>query len=407
MLRFFIILILILVLAFLFFLGYVYFNRQSILDSSIDSILKSSLPDYIELDSLKVDMQMNAITAEGFRIRNPLGFKRPYLLSVSRITCAYLPLDANNILKGIAISDIELIGPEIFLERNIKGKLNTQLMDEVFSRPAAKPKTGIQAKALGLLAYVASPVKDISRFLSVDADMLLSKGSIFIDDYYISQNGYYTVIGGINGIMKPALREDFKGIDYLVFRAAGLLNSAPGEAVSWDIEYDPKAERLTMASTFNISHIDFTHFEPYYDIYSPFIFEKGNASGRIIANFDNGSIGSTNEIIFSELSIVQKKDHSFNRFWPTGTEDLYRYFSSESGDIVFDFTVKGDIENPKFYLGSKTKRALTYMFVDKIAGHIFKTDSDDAHSEGADAPQTGSQEAPSAIDKVLDILRNF
>jgi len=113
--------------------------------------------------------------------------------------------------------------------------------------------------------------------------------------------------------------------------------------------------------------------------------------------------------LFSGLEIEQKKDNSFNRFWPTGAEDLYKYFSSEQGDVVFDFKIKGPMNEPKFYLGSKTKRALTYMVLDKITDRIFKKDKDgDASGTPDQQPREGApQEEKTKLERILDVLGGF
>jgi hypothetical protein len=89
--------------------------------------------------------------------------------------------------------------------------------------------------------------------------------------------------------------------------------------------------------------------------------------------------------------------------WDIGINELYRYFSSESGEIVFDFKIKGPMEKPKFYLGPKTKRALAMMIVDKVADTLLKQDGDSA---GAPAPGSPAEEK-SDLEKVIDIFKNL
>ncbi|TSA55619.1 DUF748 domain-containing protein [bacterium] len=386
---------------------YLYINRQDIFDKSIDKVLEDQLPKYIELDSLKVNLQDKAIAIKGFKLRNPEGFKSPYLVEIDNINSVYKQASEKNILHGISLSDIELSGARVFLERDSNGILNLEKMESVLQDNRPKTKPGIKTKLLGLVSYFLGPIKSISQLLQIEPVFNINKGALFFEDYYIDNKGYSTTIENIYGTIMMNLKRDFKGIDYLTSQGRGFMNAKSGQVLTWDTEYDPTKAKLTMSNTFDIQNVDFTHFQPYYDKYSPFIFKKGKASGRLIFNFDDAQIGSDNEILLSGLEIEQKEDNTFNRFWPTGAEDLYKYFSSDQGDVVFDFKIKGPMDEPRFYLGSKTKRALAYMVVDKIAGRIFKRD-EDAPDVNTEKPAAGApQEKKTKLERILDVLQGF
>jgi hypothetical protein len=400
----------IVVLALILAIGltaYVYWNKQDILDKGLDSILKRRLPGYIELDSLKVNLQRGSIAIKGFKLRNPKGFNSPYLAEIADVNALYTQVDKRNILRGISLSDIELSGARIFLERNKKGTLNIEGMEGVLKDTRPREKPGIKTRLDGLVSYLLGPVKNIGQLLHIDPVFNINNGTFFFKDYYIDTTGYSTTVEEISGTIKIDLRGDLKGIDYIISQGHGLVNARQGQSLTWAMSYNPTNPRLTMSNTFDIEGVDITHFKPYYDRYSPFIFKKGSASGRLVLNLDNGQIGSDNEILFSGFEIEQKQDHSFNRFWPSGADDLYRYFSSEQGDIVFDFKIKGPMDEPRFYLGSKTKRALAYMVFDKVTDRIFKK-SEDVQDDDSQQPSPDTpQQEKTGLERVLDILQGF
>jgi hypothetical protein len=113
-------------------------------------------------------------------------------------------------------------------------------------------------------------------------------------------------------------------------------------------------------------NIGVAHFKPYYDSFSPFLFQDGKTSGKLVFNFDNGNIGSTNELKFSELKLTMKEDYADKGLWYLSTEDLYVYLTSTADEIIFDFKIKGPIERPRFMPGSNTKRALALLALNKI-----------------------------------------
>jgi hypothetical protein len=405
--RIFLIIFILIMLAVLFGAWYVYMNRQELFDKSIDKLLEDNLPWYIDIAGIKVDLNDKTILIDGFKLRNPEGFKNRYLVEILSISSSYSQIDEKNILKGIALSSIELSEARIFVERDMHGVINLEKMENVLHDTRPKKEPGVKARLFGFISYFLGPVKNISQLLQIEPLFNINKGKLFFEDYYIDDTVYITSIENINAVISLDLKRDFKGIDYLRSRGHGLVNAKPGQSLTWATEYDPTKEKFTMNNTLDIQNVDFTHFEPYYDRYSPFTFKKGRASGRLIFNFDNRQIGSDNEVLFSGLDIEQKKDHSFNRFWPTGADDLYKYFSSERGDIVFDFKIKGPMEEPRFYLGSKTKRALAYMVFDKVTSTIFGRDEDAADSDNGQPAKDAPQEKKTKFERILDVLQGL
>ncbi len=390
--------------------AYVYFNRQALLDRGVDKMLQDYLPEYVEIDDLKIDLNEQTVLIKGFRVRNPAGFSNPYLIEIENISSSYSQLDEKNILKGLSLSSIELFRMRVFLERDSGNTLNIQKMESVLKHARAEKPQGIKSWIQSFILYLSGPVKNIDQFLKIHPVFNINNGALFFRDYYIdNKQGYPTSIENIQGAMQLGIDKDFKSINHIASQGRGLVNARPGQFLSWEIEYDPTREKLSMSNTFDIERVDFTHFRPYYDKFSPFIFRAGKASGRLVFNFEDAEIGSSNEVFFSGLIIEQKQDHSFNRFWPSGADDLYRYFSSEQGDIVFDFKIKGPMAEPKFYLGSKTKRALAYMVVQKVAGRIFQkepgaSDTADSDTQAEDGAQ---EQKRSRLDNLLEIFKNF
>jgi len=396
--------IIILLVTILALTGYVYLNRQELLNKSIDKMITDLLPSFIKIDSLSLDLDKKTINIENLRILNPKGFSHSYLTQIPSVNGSYKQTDSGNILKGISIEEIVLADPNFYIDRDSTGEINIEQMREVLRGLPPVKKMGLKTRALGLFSYLLSPVKNISQLLDIDPVFNISSGALVFTDDYIDNEAYVTTIEDIDAVVTLDPQKNFKGIDYLTSKGKGILNGKPRQHIEWDIRYNPTTEKLTMANQFIIRDIDFTRFSPYYDRFSPFIFKKGRASGELMFNFDNGNIGSMNEIRFSGTEIEPKKDYTFNKFWPTGTEDLYRYFSDSSGEIVFDFKIKGTIDKPEFHLGSKTKQALSQMVIYKIADALLSSTEDKDTSE--QSPDTPAEEK-SDVEKIIDILKSF
>jgi hypothetical protein len=139
-------------------------------------------------------------------------------------------------------------------------------------------------------------------------------------------------------------------------------------------------------------------FEPYYDSFSPLIFKRGRVSGTLVFDFNNGNIGSTNEIYLSGLVFAVKRGYENSEMWGTTVPEIMRYFTTTSGDVVFDFKLKGDMNNPTFYLGPISKRAMTSMVVDKIASYAI---------DQATKQQGGANNDIDKAKQAIDMVRQF
>ena len=151
-----------------------------------------------------------------------------------------------------------------------------------------------------------------------------------------------------------------------------------------------------MSNRFEVSGLNLLTFEPYYDSFSPLIFKKGRVSGTLVFDFNNGDIGSTNEIYLSNLAFSVKKGYENQQVWGVTVPEIVRYFTTTSGDIVFDFKLKGDMSRPQFYLGPISKRAIASMVVDRIVSYAVE--------------QATKQSGGKEIDKTkqaIDMVRQF
>jgi hypothetical protein len=387
---------------------YIYLNRQAIFDYSIDKLIENTLPGYIVIDELDIDLQGQKITIENFRILGPEGYSNRLLMHAPSVYCFYKYKDKDDILKGLKVGDIHIIEPVLYIERSRKGVTNLQLMPEVIEKyKKPKPKKA-QNAFLAFVSYLLGPVKRLKDTIELKPIFDIESGRLVFDDFYISEQGYKTSIDNIKGVLKLDLQKGFKAVDFVETQGDGSVNADRSQHVSWTTTYDPTMPDLTMSNKFHIVDVDFIHFQPYYEKFSPFIFKKGRASGELIFDFSDGNIGSTNEVRFSGLEFDPKKDHKFNEFWSTSQQDLYKYFSSAKGDVVFDFKIKGPVESPKFYLGSKTKRALTTMLVNKVADAIFKKDEQGTQdaSAGSSAGENTDQQK-SDVEKIIDIFKGL
>jgi len=251
-----------------------------------------------------------------------------------------------------------------------------------------------------------SPTSPLSKQLNFSNLMIIPKTLnirnsrfIFIDKVPYT-NPYFTTVESINGQASIQFADNYSKITNLSFAIAGNLNGNQRETIQWTASLDPTRPRLTMSNRFEVSDLDLLVFQPYYDQFSPFVFKSGRFSGTLVFDFNNANIGSTNEIRLSNLAFTVKPGMENSQMWETTVPDLLNYFTTASGDIVFDFKIKGDMSKPEFYLGPISKRALTSMALNKVTSFALEQMSKQGGASGSDIDK-----AKEAIDMFKGLLK--
>ena len=362
----------------------IFIYRLQILQYSAENLIRKALPDYVTIEKINFEFKNNRVVLKDFRISNPPGFSGRYLIQIKEIACAYR-MRTLNILDGIEILKPSFIGPSLSIERLRDGRLNLSEMQKYAEKSAAESKPREEAKApAGLPA--GKPVKKLSDFVKLPEEFEIKSGEVmFRDNLTYRSNPHMITFEKVEAKLYVKLDKSYSKVLGVSSSGRGDFNGYPRQVIRWAVSLNPMTPKLTMSNNFDVSNVDILPLEPYYDKYSPFIFKSGAFSGNLIFDFDNGNIGSTNEVRLSNLAFSVKEDYKNAQFWGTTVNDLAKYFTSSFGEIVFDFKIKGDMAKPNFYLGPISKQALASMAIDTISDIIDKTTQGSGQSaEGVD-----------------------
>ena len=374
----------------------VYIYRQAIIQYYGEKFIRDNLPEYVKIDKVKFDLGNNVFSLGGLKILNPPGFLAKYLLAIEEVRCIYR-IKGAILPEGLDVTGISFRRPEVSVERLPDGRMNLVEMDR-FTKSFPAQNLSVQAKGTGVLAMAGSNLsgRKPSDIIKLPPSFSIERGRIFFIDGVPYQKPYEITINSVNGDVSISFNDNYTEILKLAFTLQGILNGAADERLKWIASLDPRAPKLTMSNRFEVSNLDILTFEPYYDVQSPIVFQRGSFSGNLIFDFDNGDIGSTNEIRLSDISFFVKEGSENGQFFETSVPDLIRYFTTSSGDVVFDFKIKGDMNNPRFYLGPISKRALTSMALDKISSYAINQ-----MTKPTDAAAGGT------VDKAKDYINMF
>ncbi len=381
--------------------AFVFIYRYQIFQYSAEKVIRNLLPDYIRIDKIAFDLKNSRVVLGDFKIVNPEGFSAKYLLEIESITCRYRML-GKSLLDGFEVLEPIFRRPVLNIERSRSSRVNLLEMEKSLNKgekktapapsevggPAPAPESKKAANLVGN--------KALADMIKLPETFSLKEGKIVFIDSLPYGRPYLVNFENIDAKVSLKLNPSYSAILAVASTGEGELNGRQEEVVRWNVTLDPTTPRLTMSNRFDVSNLDLLVFEPYYDKYSPFIFKKGRFSGTLVFDFDNGNIGSTNEIHLSNFVFYIKRGYENAAFWETSVQDLAKYFTSPYGEIVFDFKIKGEMSNPKFYLGPISKQALASMAIDKISQAIQSASGPGQPAPGA--PKSDIQKAKEYID---------
>jgi hypothetical protein len=366
--------------------AFIFFQRISILQYTAETVIRSVLPECVSIGSVRLDAGASRITVRDFAIVNPPGFSSGKLITIGEVSCRYR-MRGRNILDGMELFDPEFRNPVLYIERRSDGRLNLNEMPAVLANAQASRASG--AKRISGLSAARAEASDRGRtagraaaaaamalgrntadIIKLPAEYAISGGRLVFSDRAAAGGPHDIVFDGVNGRISLVLNDAYTKVLRVGSTGEGFLNGHKDETVAWTVELDPATPRLTMSNRFEVSGARIKTFEPYYDRYSPVIFRTGTFSGNLVFDFDNGNIGSTNEVRLADITFSVKPGAENADFWGSTVPDLVRYFTSSTGEIIFDFKIKGDMAKPNFYLGPISKKALMSMAIDKISAAI-------------------------------------
>ena len=375
--------------------------RYQILKYSTETLIRKALPDYIKIEKILFQPERSRIVFENFKILNPPGFSYQNILEIKKISCGY-KMKGNNILDGLEMLEPVFQRPLLTIERLADGRTNIIEFGKYFEGRTKTEETAPAAKSASPKGRNIIGNKKISDILKLPETFAAKEGRAVFIDRIVPSRPHMITFDNINATLSLELNGSYTRVLALSSKGSGNLNENNYEIVTWDMSLDPKTPRLTMSNRFDISGADIISFQLYYDKYCPLAFKQGKFSGTLVFDFDNGSIGSTNVVRLSNLIFSVKPGFENAQFWETNVPDLVKYFSSPSGEIVFDFKIKGDMSKPEFYLGPISKSALTAMAIDKISNTLER-----AAKQGQEQLSSVPDGAKTNLNKAINIFKQM
>jgi uncharacterized protein involved in outer membrane biogenesis len=243
--------------------------------------------------------------------------------------------------------------PESGADRNRGSKVEKKAAQE----PETAPLTQAGAPREKPQATVPQKQGDQHTMIKID-QISLQGGEIAFSDNHIKPN-FHAEMLDIGGTIAGLSSEKDRFAD--VNLHGKLYRSSP---LSITGKISPFAENLFVDLSVNFKNIDLTRWSPYAQKYVGYTVEKGNLHLELKYLIAKKKLDSQNNIVFDRLTLGEKVDSPDATTLPV--KFAISLLQDRNGEIQLGIPVSGDLDDPKFSLGSIIMNAVKNLIMKAI-----------------------------------------
>ena len=328
----------------------------------VEQFLSDTLGVGIKFSGVAVNLEEYSLTVRDLKVLSGKGFERHTFFG-ERCT---LMIDKNifDEEQRIFVKEMIIERGVLNLERNSKGAWNIDRAD--FSKADYGRGTAYAARA-GEDAPLYTFVNSIKKISIRDSQILFKDKHVpmglfemaFYDfDFeFDSEKEFESVYGYI-----PIKVE----MDFTIEN-----NQYRDSEIHLEANIAAYKGKTDMDAAITTSYIDLMQFLPYFDSYTPFSFQNGLFSSTTELSFKDNMIDSLTTMIFHKLKLLIDEGMENADFLKTSVNRLAPYLMSR-GEIVFDFVIKGPVDNLKAGIGPRVKYAMGIIAIEEF-NKVIKT----------------------------------
>lgn len=318
----------------------------------------------LEFESMSWDLSKAEVNFKGFTIPEEIDFENKTFLNAEKFSVI---LDKNKFDKEKKIVINELIVEKAMLniERNKKGKFNVSNLGSKKSKIQTKNSKN---KASGIAYAAESASNPVYNFVKNVKKLTIKNSVINFKDYYIPNGPCSATLKDLSvNVSSSPDNEKSSGSIPVQYNLSlkiegkerdGALSVAGGAACY--------KTRVDTELNIDTEHIDIMQFLPYFEHLTPFIFHEGVFSSNTKIACHNNMLNSLTTMVFHRLRLETDPDKENTEFLQVAVNKLEPYLTSGSGEIIFDFVIKGPVEKPSVGIGPKVKTAIGMAVMDEV-----------------------------------------
>jgi len=231
----------------------------------------------------------------------------------------------------------------------------------VEKKAASKPEAAALTKAAAPREkpQAAVPAKKGNQPATIKIDQIsLQGGEIAFSDNHIKPN-FHAELLDIGGTIAGLSSEKDRFAD--VNLRGKLYRSSPLEITG---KISPFADNLFVDLSVKFKNIDLTRWSPYAQKYVGYTVEKGNLHLELKYLITRKKLDSQNNIVFDRLTLGEKVDSPDATTLPV--KFAISLLQDRNGEIQLGIPVSGDLDDPKFSLGSIIMNAVKNLVMKAV-----------------------------------------
>jgi hypothetical protein len=308
----------------------------ALLIKNANRIIKYELESFLGKDFSvqRIDLHWGKVEAFDISFRNPSGQE---VFKTDRFT---LEADFIGLLKReYILSNLSIVNPYLFLEKNPKGNLMNPFQKKGPSKEREKPMPPVFFKKIEV-----------------------TNGSLDYLDRNVSSKGVLTKLRNVSF--------DFKGLTFPLrdnFSDYDLSASIPGKQNTGTLQSNGKIKLLNkdMDGKVEIKDLDITEFKPYYQKKGDVNVTKGTLDMNMDVKIRSNKIHAPGKAVLQHLEFSRGSGLG-STFLNLPLSAVVSFLKNHNNEIVVNFVVEGDLNNPKFNLRESIMNKISLEMAEKL-----------------------------------------
>lgn len=323
----------------------------------VENALSKMLDSKVKFESVSWDINKGTANFKGFSIINKMDFSEKIFNAQKMILI--LNKEKLEKEKKAVFDEIYINGGTLNIVRDARGILNLSQNTQRTLNYADDTAYADEPDGSNVLYNLARSVRTFT----------IENSTINFTDYFIDPRGFVIICDNLNMNFKadPDLirTSGFAQVECaLSFR---LPASRHGDG-QFFLKSSMAAyqERADMEMTIETRGIDLIRFLPYFDRYTPFHINEGVFSSDTSFRMHNNMIDSLTTMVFHKLNFSIDPGMENSEFLAASVNQLAKYLTSSQGEILFDFVIKGEADNPAIGIGPKVQFAIGMVVIEEL-----------------------------------------
>lgn len=326
--------------------------------SMVENALSKALGANVRFEGFSINLRDYTVDFKGVSVPGKIDFGDKAMFNAEKFTVT-LDKEKFNRNREVVFDQIVIEKGTLHIERDRKGVFNVSYGNMVEPRPEAGVAYAAEPQPLGLYNFAK-----IMRKLTIKDSVVEFK------DYYLYGEPYMITFNNFNlDVISGQETKPYEGYiplkGTLSFTVPSSQYSRSGN-VFLSANVNAYKYLVDAQASIKTNYIDAMQFKPYFENYTPFIFMEGLFSSNTDFSMQNSVINSLTTMVFHRLRLMVNPNKQNAQFLHTSANRLLPYLTSQSGDVVFDFVIKGPIDHPEASLGPRVQEAVSAVVMEEI-----------------------------------------